>query len=164
MFSSLSNFDNVSEYSLAKTQTGLNYDYHLFNIDTLSNSSSINKYVYPSYFYYVGLWDIQQSEEADPSMYDFFGPEGSYGFWKSLDTMKDKNEGVYIRFPIIEDGQPIPQVNDGQKLPYDNMSEWQGIFEPGSLLGTHRQPTPYPEHVMFFAPGHLSTMEQIIMH
>ena len=150
-----SNFDNVSEYSLAKTQTGLNYDYHLFNIDTLSNSSSINKYVYPSYFYYVGLWDIQQSEEADPSMYDFFGPEGSYGFWfdedngsrEALFYLQDGEnfrDGEHIQdFEIDTTDHAIYYISKDYRVQRDTVSVemYNGVWDAGYCIGSDGLPS-----------------------
>ena len=75
---------DVTQYKLAKTQTDVldpatsliehEYNYHLLNID----DDGIKKFIYPSYFNYYGEWGIEDGEDE---LYDFFGPEGHFGFW-----------------------------------------------------------------------------------
>ena len=75
---------DVTQYKLAKTQTEVldpatsliehEYNYHLLNIDDIG----IKKFIYPSYFNYYGEWGIEDGEDE---LYDFFGPEGHFGFW-----------------------------------------------------------------------------------
>ena len=92
---------DVTQYKLAKTQTDIldpatslidhEYNYHLIKKD----EDAIKKFIYPSYFNYYGEWGIEDGEDE---LYDFFGPEGQFGFWF-------KDEGIDEILFYLQDGQ-----------------------------------------------------------
>ena len=145
-----SQFDDVSDYNLAKTQSGSVYDYHLFNRD----SEGINQYTFPSYFNYVGLWNIQESEEADPTMYDFFGPEGSYGFWFEEEGIRESlfylQGGEYFRdgehvqtFEVDTTEHAIYYISKDYQVERDTVSVemYNGIWDAGYCVGNEGLPS-----------------------
>ena len=101
--------DDVTQYKLAKTQTDIldpatsliehEYNYHLLNID----EEGIKKFVYPSYFNYYGEWGI---EDGEGELYDFFGPDGQFGFWF-------EDEGIDEMLFYLQGGQ---NFRDGETV------------------------------------------------